>query len=72
VQDATGRKYLQITYFIKDIREIQDGNGDRAAYLSSNLAEKLETHLPEVKHQEEPKTQHSKHLDHGRLLHAMI
>jgi hypothetical protein len=35
-------------------------------------AEMLETHLDEVKHKGELKVWHSKHLDHGGLLHAMI
>jgi hypothetical protein len=55
---------------------IQDGNRDRATDLVSfwprYSAEKLETHQTEVKHQGEPKTWHSKHLDCGRLLHATI
>jgi hypothetical protein len=39
-------------------REIQDGDGDRATDLVSwprDHAQKLETHLAEVKHQGEPK-----------------
>jgi hypothetical protein len=37
-----------------------------------DLAEILETHLAEVKHQGETKLQHSEPLAHGSLLHAMI
>jgi hypothetical protein len=37
-----------------------------------DFAEMLETHLAEVKHQGEPKVQHSKPLVHARFLHAMI
>jgi hypothetical protein len=61
---------------MKNILDIQDGNGDRVAELVSSWprdpAEKLETHLTEVKHKGEPKAWHSKDLDHGRLLHTTI
>jgi hypothetical protein len=60
----------------KTVGEIQDGDGDRATDLVSswprNSTKKLETHLTKVKHQGEQKTWHSKHLDLGRFLHAMI
>jgi hypothetical protein len=56
--------------------QMQDGDGDRDADLMSSWtrdpAEKLETHLAEVKHQGYPKIWHSKPLDNGRLPHAMI
>jgi hypothetical protein len=37
-----------------------------------DLAEMLETHVTEVKHQGDPKPQHPEPLVHGRLLHATI
>jgi hypothetical protein len=40
--------------------------------LSGDFAERLETHLTEVKHQGELKHQHSEPLAHGRLLQATI
>jgi hypothetical protein len=36
------------------------------------LAETLETHLPEVKYEGEPKLQHPEPLAHGRLLYTTI
>jgi hypothetical protein len=39
---------------------------------SRDVAEKMETHLTEVKHQGELKHQHSETLAHGRPLHATI
>jgi hypothetical protein len=42
------------------------------ALWTRDFAETLETCLAELKHQGEPKVQHSKPLDHGRLLHFMI
>jgi hypothetical protein len=38
----------------------------------SSFAERLETHLAEVKHKGELKHQHSESLARGRLLHTMI
>jgi hypothetical protein len=60
---------------MKNQGRIQDGDGDRATDLVSrprDPVEKLETHLTEVKLQGQPKTWHSKDLDHGRLLHTTI
>jgi hypothetical protein len=57
------------------LREIQDGRRDTATDRPPDLldpAERLGTHLTEVKHQGELKHQHSEPLDRGRPLLTTI
>jgi hypothetical protein len=73
--------FIILTYKILPLKNDYSGGSKMATGTQQQTAwapwitepaKALDTYLAEVKHQRESKVWHSKALDHGRLLHAMI